>query len=687
MGKRSREQKSRPSAPQAPSPATPAPRTITAAIVVALLLLVFAIYGQCFHHQFTLFDDPEYVVENDHVNQGLSLASVAWAFTSFYGSNWHPLTWISHMTDVELFGLDAGNHHAVNVLFHATNALLLFFILRRATRRRWPSAAVAALFAAHPLHVESVAWISERKDVLSTLFFFLTLAFWVAWVQTGKRSRYWLAVAMCALGLMAKPMLVTMPFVLLLVDWWPLERRLTRTSVIEKWPFFALSIASSAITLRAQEHAIGAVSLSSRVSNALLSYADYLGKTFWPVRLSPIYAYRLSVTLEAALLAIALLVAITAAVFLLARRFPFLCSGWLWYLGTLVPVIGIVQVGRQAEADRYTYIPLIGIFIAVVWLADALVRSRAALATAAAVVIPALAIAAHGQASYWRDGVTLFEHAVAVTKNNPLAHSGLGIELLGVGQYKRAADELHIALTMMPRDDYFHERLGVALLQLGDQATAQRELETAAAINPRNARAIRLLGDIAFAEGDPAKATALYEKSAKVDPVPTTRAALAAMRGKTDEAIALYRQAVARQPLRPELHNDLAALLARSGHDTEAVSEYEEALRLAPLQYDARMNLGTLLIRLQRTDEAVAHFERAAQSRPESPEPHIYLALVFARTGRTAEAIREASTARAINPESANLQFTGALHMPPSPSNLDGWIEYMKKKVSESVSQ
>jgi Flp pilus assembly protein TadD len=686
VGKRSREKKRRltrassetASVPPAPKVARP---TATAAVLAtALVIGIFAIYGQSISHPFLRLDDPDYVIDNDHVNGGLSLANIAWAFTAMYASNWHPLTWISHMIDVELFGLDAGKHLMVSVAIHALNSALLMLVLQRATRRFWCAAAIAALFAFHPLHVESVAWVAERKDVLSTLFFLTTLWLWIGWIKTGARANYWFAVLAFAAALMSKPMVVTLPFVLLLLDWWPFERKIDRAVIEEKWPFFALAIASSLITLRAQHVALGASPFSLRLANALLSYVAYLGKTVWPTQLSIVYPYRTEVSLSAVVLAACLLAAITVAAAMNRHRFPFLLVGWLWYLGTLLPVIGIVQVGHEAMADRYTYIPLIGIFIAIVWSCDALIRQRAWLVVTAAIVLGTLAACTFSQVRYWRNGIILFEHALQVTHDDRHAREGLARELLNAHDYRRAAEEFRIALGQAPRDDEMHNGLGAALMQLGDPTGARREFETAISINGQNAVALRHLGDLNLAEGRTAEAIRLYQRSAELNGDPSTFAVLAAARGNVDDAVALYRRAIAKHPEQAEIRNDLAAVLSKNGRDVEALTEYDQALKIDPHHYEAIMNIGAVLVRLNRNAEAIAYFQRAAMERPESPEPHIYLALVYARTNRATDAVREATTALEINPASANLQFTNAIHIPYDDSNLAGWVEYLRRK-------
>jgi protein O-mannosyl-transferase len=653
----------------------------TIVIGAALVISVFVVYAQCINHSFIRLDDPDYVIENDHVNSGLSLTNIKWAFTAMYASNWHPLTWISHMIDVQLFGLDAGKHILVNVTLHAINSLLLFLLLRRATNTLWPSAAVAAFFALHPLHVESVAWVSERKDVLSTLFFLLTLFLWTQFVQSGERSRYWWAVAAFAAGLMSKPMLVTTPFVLLLLDWWPYQRAAGSGQraglMIEKWPFFALSLVSSLITLRAQRPAMGASPFGARLENAIVSYIAYLQKTVWPADLSIVYPFRTPISPAHVAIAAALFIAITAIVIFYRHRFPFLLVGWFWYVGTLVPVIGIVQVGHEAMADRYTYIPLIGIFIALAWM---IMRSTAlrALSTAAMV---ALAVVAFRQARYWRSGVELFEHALAVSGSDRHVHEGLGTELLKARQYQQAQIEFRAALTEAPKDDALHTGLGSALMQSGDIAGARREFEVAIATNPRNATALRRLGDLEMASGRTDLALKLFDRSVAAKNDPSTVALVTALRGNVNGAVTLYRQAIAREPDRPEIRSDLAALLSRSGRDREAVPEYQETLRIDPNQYEARMNFGAVLTRLGRNDEAIMQFTRAAELRPESAEPHVYLALVYSQMKRDMDALREAMMANQIDPASANLEFSNAIRMPYGDTNLTGWIGYLRTKA------
>jgi len=431
-------------------------RRVPLLLGAALALLTLAAYLPTFHNGFVNLDDGFYVTGNPRVREGITRASVAWALTANVANNWHPLTLLSHLLDVQLFGLDPAGHHTTSLLLHLANTLLLFAVLRGMTGTLWRSAAVAALFAVHPAHVESVAWVAERKDVLSALFWILAMAAWTSYARRPSLGRYLLVALMMGLGLMAKPMVVTLPFSLLLLDVWPLERISLgwKRLVAEKLPLLALSAAASLVTLRYQQTSLAPLDLvpwSLRLANAAVSYATYLGKLLLPRNLAVFYPIPLAIPIWQVAGAAALLAALTALAVWKARRAPWLLVGWLWFLGTLVPVIGLVQVGRQAMADRYTYIPSIGLFMAIVWGIAGLARERRMiLAVASAAVIALLAVGTWTQTGYWRDSVTLYRHALAVTRGNYVAHVGLAKALVAKRDWEGAEEQYRAALALRP---------------------------------------------------------------------------------------------------------------------------------------------------------------------------------------------------------------------------------------------
>ncbi len=528
-------------------------------VILGLVSAVLVIYGQTGGDDFISYDDPGYVTNNLSIRNGVTWESLRWAFTSTYFYNWHPLTWVSYMADYQLFGLNPRGYHLTNVALHAANTVLVFWVLRTMTGAVWPSAFVAALFGAHPLHVESVAWVSERKDVLSTLCWLLTMGAYARFVERRSPMWYLASVGLFAMGLMAKPMLVTLPFALLLLDWWPLRRvelrfdgaTLNRVGPLlaEKIPFVLLSAVSSAITVYAQS-AGGAVAslerfpLSARAMNAAVAYAAYLQKTVWPVGLSVRYPHPgVTLPLWKVLTAVFILLAVTAAAIRWARSRPYVLVGWLWYLGTLVPVIGLVQVGDQAMADRYTYVPLVGVFIAVAWGARDLAArwrsARVAVPWLAAVVLVVLTVAAWNQARYWRDNIALYEHAMAVVKGDPLLHYNLANELRERGRLAEAAQHYEEALRFDPNYAAAHTNLGPILAQ----------------------------------------------------------------QGRLDDAIAHYVAALRIKPDLAEAHNNLGMLLAERGNIEEAIPHFQEAVRIKPAMEAARRNLDVAQRAMKVKDE------------------------------------------------------------------------------------
>jgi tetratricopeptide (TPR) repeat protein len=561
------------------------------AICALLAVTVAAIYWQTLTFKFTNYDDQTYVTENTHVQAGLTADGVKWAFTTLSGSNWHPLTWLSHMLDWQIYGNRPGLHHLTNGLIHLLNAILLFFILSRMTGSVWRSAFVAALFAVHPLHVESVAWVAERKDVLSALFWILTMGAYARYARSPSVKRYLPVLLLLALGLMAKPMLVTLPFALLLLDYWPLRRLKGNfwALLLEKMPLIALAAASSVVTYVAQQKggsvaALQALPLDRRVSNAIISYVTYMGRMFWPLHLAVFYpssheAFQVRLVAGAAFI----LVALTAFAILQRKKQPYVAVGWLWYVGTLVPVIGLVQVGEQATADRYTYIPLIGLFLAIAWLAPALIprtkrrwrksESDAAatgtkeivLAGTAVAVVLALTVAARVQAGYWRDSIALFSHALAVTTDNEVAHNNLGLALADDGRTKEAAQQYQEALKVSPTDPDANYNFGLALAGQRRYEQAAEHYRISLKSRPNSPKALDSLGTALAMLGHPDRAIDCYRKSLELD---------------SDNARA---------------HNNLANALFKQGQLDESVLEYRAALRLKPDLKEAHSNLSIAL--------------------------------------------------------------------------------------------
>ena len=507
-------------------------------ICILIATLIFILYRQVIDYDFINLDDTTYVTENPLVRQGLTAEGISEAFSSVYASNWHPLTWLSHMLDLELFGMNPGMHHLVNVTFHILNSLLLFLVLMQMTGAIGRSAVVAVLFAVHPLHVESVVWIAERKDVLSSFFWMLTMSGYVRFVNSKSIKAYCLTIVFYMLGLASKPMLVTLPFVLILLDFWPLQRwtvREKRTpcnfsfnnkykngligSIVEKLPLFALAIASCGITLYAQKEAIKSFELfplTIRISNAIVSYVTYLEKTIWPFHLSIFYPFHplhpLSVALSATALILVTLIGCT-----FRKKFPYLAVGWLWYLGTLIPVIGIVQVGGQSMADRYTYIPLIGIFIIFVWgLADLLERwnfGKKTLLILSAVVLLLLSARTYHQIGLWKNSETLFTHALKITPNNYIALYDLGFSLEKKGDSKGAISYYEEALRINPRLYGAHNNLGALLISTGKTNEGIQHFLAALKTNPHPADTYYNLGMVYYQNGDIPKAIEYFQKA------------------------------------------------------------------------------------------------------------------------------------------------------------------------------
>jgi len=564
--------------------------------LIAANVVIYAAVGR---YGLIKYDDARYVADNAIVAAGLTWRGVVWAFTAGYASNWHPLTWLSHMLDVQLYGMHFGGHHLTNVVLHIANTLLLFGVFQRMTGATGRSGFVAALFAVHPLHVESVAWVAERKDVLSGLFWMLTLWTYVSYVRQPRWNRYVLVALCFVLGLLAKPMVVTLPFVLLLLDYWPLGRmtpdlgagpdragvtpsslqlRVALPLLREKLPLLALALASSVVTFVVQRQggAVGGFdeySFVHRVENALTSYVGYVWKMVWPARLGLFYPFPTSFAAWQVITAAVILIGASIVALRAARRHPYLLVGWLWYLGTLVPVIGLVQVGDQAMADRYTYIPLVGLFLIVAWGVPALVAGwlvcqraleglqRTALVTAAGVVIAALIVAARSQVRYWRDPIAMWQHTLQVTGENAFARNSLASFLIEAGRTAEAVPHLVEAVRIDPRFAGAYNNLGAALIQQGNGSEAIAHFAAAARLRPQ------------YADAHYNLAMAL------------------ARQGRLDHAIQELVEAVRLRPDQPMWHYRLARLYQENGNTELAVQHLERTLTLAPNDQAARRAL------------------------------------------------------------------------------------------------
>ena len=615
-------------------------------ISLFLVAITLAVYLQVRRFDFVNFDDQLYITENKHTQAGLSWDNIKWAMTTGDASNWHPINWISHMLDVQLFGKDnAGAHHMVNVAFHLLNTLLLFWLLCAATGSLWPSALTAALFAVHPLHVESVAWIAERKDVLSTFFWLLTTAAYFFYAKRPGIQRYLLVAFLFALGLMAKPMLVTLPAALILLDYWPLRRfgdglpsEKQGSSVfwklfLEKVPLFAMAAASSVAAYMAQKvgHAVttlDALPMPLRFGNAIISYLKYLWMTVLPVKMAAFYPHPGEKMQWWQVFASALiLLAITAAVFAARKKAPYLITGWFWYVGTLVPVIGIVQVGAQAHADRYTYIPLIGIFFAFSWgmasLAAKLGIPKAVKILVAGALLCPLAIAAHTQASYWRNSIALFEHALKVTEGNYLAHKNLGSALSDVGRQEEAVKNHMAAISYKADDSSLYYNLGNSLSKLNreEEAIAQYKISLSVKAEPKiYQKANYNIGNSLARLGRYEEALPYYTKSSELDPTDpgpiVNKGNTLALLNRPAEAEVLYKRALEIEPENADPLTNLGNVLAAQKKNQEAVGYYLRAISKEPGQVNAHRNLGGVYMEMGKLEEAAAELEKASALAP-----------------------------------------------------------------------
>ena len=603
-----------------------ASRAVTIFIYLLLVGITWSVFGQTVRYGFVNFDDDLYVYEAPEISRGITINGVVTAFTHLHAHNWHPLTTISHMLDCQLYGLKAGGHHFTSVLLHTVVVLLLFRVLRQMTGAVWKSAMVAALFAVHPLHVESVAWVSERKDVLSAVFFLLMLGAYVRYTRSESLTRYLAVAVLLAAGLMSKPMLVSAPVILLLLDYWPLHRfdqaslvreraniskpvtrsRVIRRLFLEKVPLLILSAASCVVTFMLQKRATGAIpSLPFlwRVQNAFASYMIYIWQTLWPTHLAVFYPHpNNTLAIWHVVLAIGFVLAISLAAIVFRSERPYLFTGWFWYLGMLVPVIGLVQVGEQGHADRYTYLPHIGLFVLAVWLvadvtAAAKFRPRVAIA-AAVVIIVALASATFIQTSYWRNSETLWTHALAVTSDNDFAHNNLGYLCVNRGELDKAISHFETALRIRSRRLDRHYNVGTAFVQVN-------------------------------------LADALARK------------------GQSDEAMVHYDEAIKLQPYDADAYYNRGNVFFAKGRIDEAIADWEKTLQIQPNDADAHTGLGNALLQKSSLRDAIAHYEKALALAPQDPHSRNNMAWALATSSDAS--IRDGTRAVSLAQEAVEL--------------------------------
>ena len=625
-------------------------------ICLFLVVATLAVYWQVLDNDFVHYDDGVYVTENLRVQKGVTFDNLTWAATSSLASNWHPITWISHMIDCQFYGLNPKGHHLTSLLFHVANTLLLLLIFVRMTGALWQSSLVAALFALHPLHVESVAWVAERKDVLSTFFMMLTLWVYTIYVKKGGVRRYLLVVLFFVLGLMSKPMLVTLPFVLLMLDFWPLGRlgliRDTRNEVtgqqadegpnifqllLEKVPFFALAVGSSIVTFIVQERG-GAVkllemySIQTRIINAFVAYIEYIVNMVWPVKLAVLYPHPgNSLPIWKGVVTGLVMVLITVLVIRKARKIPYLAVGWFWYIVTLIPVIGIVQVGSQAMADRYTYITLIGLFVIIAWGANDLLskwlRRKIWLGTLAAIILPVLIVLTWKQVQYWEDSITLYKHTLKHTSNNFIIYNNLGKVYNDSGKYKEAIEAYKQSTRIAPDYAMAHSNLGVSYNDLGKYKEAIEACRKAIWINPDYAKAYFNLS-VAYGES-----------------------------GKYKEAIEACRKAIEIDPDYAMAHSNLGVAYGVLGMYKEAIEKFKQAIEIDPDDVMAHSNLGYAYLSSSMHKEAIEAYKQAIGIEPDSAKAHFGLGYACVLSNDRDLALEQYEMLKSLDTEWANKLF------------------------------
>ena len=710
-------------------------------VCLFLVIVTLAVYWQVGNHEFVNYDDDQYVTENQHVQAGLTLKSITWAFTSTHASNWHPLTWLSHMLDCQIYGLNPGGHHFTSVFFHILNSILLFLIFKRMTGAFWKSAFVAALFALHPLHVESVAWVAERKDVLSTFFWMLTMGAYILYVENPGIKKYLLTALFFALGLMAKPMLITLPFVLLVLDYWPLSRfqvknldtaqhsegkpqkdtkskkrksrkrsaknaaqakkivksayqwSLAYPLVWEKIPLFVLAAVSSIVTLFAQQRAVGSLEafpITARIFNAFVSYLSYIGKMILPNNLAVLYPHPGMPPVWQISGACLLLIFISFMAVKTVRRYPYFAVGWLWYLGTLVPVIGLVQVGSQAMADRYTYIPLTGIFIIIAWGIPGLIAGwqykKEGLAGVSATLLSILMVITWFQLRHWNNTITLFKHAINVTENNSIAHNNLGNALKNQGSVSEAIKHYTEALRIRPNYAKAHNNLGNALKNQGKIPEAISHYYEALRINSDYAFAHYNLGNALKNQGKIPEAIKHYTEALRIRPnyakAHNNLGNAFADQGKIPESISHYYEALRIKPDDADAYYNLGNALAGQGKLSAAVKHYKEALRINPDFTEASGNIKKVSEILKKIDEAIQSIQELLKVNPGDPELHYNLGILYYKKGEFDKAICQYQKSLSIQPDNPSTYYNIAC-MYSMQNRIEKSLDFLKKAIEK----
>jgi tetratricopeptide (TPR) repeat protein len=658
-------------------------------ISAGLILLIGVAFEPLRYNGFVNYDDNRYIVENRHIQPGFTHESVIWAFTTGHASNWHPLTWLSHLIDIELFGLDPLGHHLHNLLLHTTSTVLLFWLLHRMTGAVWRSAFVAMAFGVHPLRVESIAWAAERKDVLSMLFFMLTVAAYLYYVKRGGIGRYLLIVLCFIMGLMAKPILVTLPIVLLILDFWPLERIQKGASenhqksnpgesggkqyrpaplsdlIAEKIPLFILAFASCIVTYAVQKAGCGinSIAFHTRIFTAVTGYITYIGRIFWPQNLAVLYPYpETGLPIWQVAAAFTGMLAISGSVFLCRHHKPYLLTGWLWYVVTMIPVIGLVHVGSQWTADRYTYLPSIGITLMITWTTVEFLSAKRRYCQlfstlTGGIIILALVIATRLQLSYWQNSVILYEHTLSITQNNYIIHTNLGWSLIQQNEIDKATHHIQKALQICPDFPPANDNLAIICMlhQRNDEAISY--LHKALNADPDDIAANRMMGLTLLEEQRFDEAMEHFYKVLKVSPdeaeVYYSVGIILATQGKMEEAIQAYEQAVRCKQNYYKAFNNLGAIKAQQGLWDQAIAYFQRCLQINPNYAQSHRNIGLVLQTQGRTEDAIPYF-RAALAIDSRDYPAYYnLACSLHETGKLQDAITAYRETLQLNPNSA----------------------------------